>query len=77
MMFVRAWIGTDDTWASHLHAKGRRCYLSQNIGLAVAGSAGVTGNLIARNIIAAFVFYRKFYRRVLLFPRKYYCRQEI
>ena len=29
------------------------------------------------NIIAAFVFPRKFYRRALLFPRKYYRRQEI
>ena len=38
--FVRAWICTDDTRASHLQVKGQRCYLSQNIGLAVAGSAG-------------------------------------
>ena len=29
------------------------------------------------NIIAAFIFPRKFYRRALLFPRKYYRRQEI
>ena len=39
---VRAWICTDDTRASRLQAKGRRCYLSQNIGLAVPGSAGPT-----------------------------------
>ena len=38
--FVRAWICTDDTRASRLQAKGRRCYLSQNIGPAVTGSAG-------------------------------------
>ena len=38
--FVRAWIGTDDTRASRLHAIGQRCYLSQNIGPAVTGSAG-------------------------------------
>ena len=37
---VRAWICTEDTRAFHLEAKGRRCYLSQNIGPAVAGSAG-------------------------------------
>ena len=36
---VRAWIYTDDTGASRLQAKGRRCYLSQNFGPAVAGSA--------------------------------------
>ena len=35
--FVRA---TDDTRASRLQAKGRRRYLSQNFGPAVAGSAG-------------------------------------
>ena len=38
--FVRAWICTDDMRASRLQAKGRRYYLSQNIGPAVAGSAG-------------------------------------
>ena len=37
---VRAWICTDDTRASRQQAKGRRCYFSQNIGPAVAGSAG-------------------------------------
>ena len=31
---------TDDTQASRLQAKGWRCYLSQIIGLAVAGSTG-------------------------------------
>ena len=35
---VWARICTEDTF--HLEAKGRRCYLSQNIGPAVAGSAG-------------------------------------
>ena len=38
--FVRAWICTDDTWASCQQAIGRRYYPSQNIGPAVAGSAG-------------------------------------
>ena len=37
---MRALICTDDTLASRLQAKDRRCYLSQNIGPAVAGSAG-------------------------------------
>ena len=37
--FVRAWICRRYA-ASRLQAKGRRCYLSQNIGLAVSGSAG-------------------------------------
>ena len=37
---VRAWICTDDPRASRQQAKGRRCYFSQNIGPAVAGSAG-------------------------------------
>ena len=37
--FVWAWICTDNTQTSRLKAKGRRCYLSQNIGPAVAGSA--------------------------------------
>ena len=37
---MRAWICTDDTRASWLQVKGRRCYFSQNIGPAVAGSAG-------------------------------------
>ena len=37
---VREWICTEDTRASRLEAKGRRCYLSQNISLAVARSAG-------------------------------------
>ena len=40
MVFVWAWICTDDTWASCQQAKGWRCYLSQNIGPAVAGFAG-------------------------------------
>ena len=40
MAFVCAWICTDDTRASRQQAKGQRCYLSQNIGLVVAGSAG-------------------------------------
>ena len=41
LTFVRAWIYTDDTRASRLQAcKGRRSYLSQNIGPAVAWSAG-------------------------------------
>ena len=31
---------SDDTWTSRLKAKGQRYYLSQNIGTAVAGSAG-------------------------------------
>ena len=31
---------TDDMWASHVQAKNRQCYLSQNIGPAVSGSAG-------------------------------------
>ena len=39
--FMQAWICTDDVQASHLQAKGRRCYLSQNIGLAVTRSAGL------------------------------------
>ena len=34
------WIYTDGTQASRLQAKGRQCYFSQNIGPAVAGSAG-------------------------------------
>ena len=38
MAFVRAWICTDDTRASRQQAKGRRCYLSENIGPVVAGS---------------------------------------
>ena len=38
--FVWAWICTDDTRASRLQVKGRRWYLGQNIGPAVAGSAG-------------------------------------
>ena len=38
--FVWAWICTDDIRASRQQAKGWRCYLSQNIGPAVAGSAG-------------------------------------
>ena len=38
---VRAWICTEDMRASCLQAKGRRSYLSQNIGPAVAGSAGL------------------------------------
>ena len=37
--FVRAWICTDDTRAFRLQLKGRRWYLSQNIGPAVTGSA--------------------------------------
>ena len=37
--FVRAWICTDNTQASHQQAKGWQCYLRQNIGPAVAGSA--------------------------------------
>ena len=40
MVLVRAWICTDDMRASRQQANGRRCYLSQNIGPAVAGSAG-------------------------------------
>ena len=36
---VRAWICTDDMQASRLQAKRRRCYLIQNIGPAVTGSA--------------------------------------
>ena len=40
--FVWAWIGTDDTRASRLQVMGRRCYLSQNIGPAVARSAAPT-----------------------------------
>ena len=38
MTFMWAWICTDNMWASRLHAKGRQCYLSQNIGPVVAGS---------------------------------------
>ena len=38
--FVRAWIFADNIHASCLQAKGRRRHLSQNIGPAVAGSAG-------------------------------------
>ena len=37
---VWAWICTEDMWASRMQAKGRRCYLSQNIGPAIARSAG-------------------------------------
>ena len=37
--FERAWICTDDTRASRLQAKTRGCYLTRNIGPAVAGSA--------------------------------------
>ena len=40
--FVLAWICTDDTQASRQQAKGRRYYLSQNIGPVVPGSAGPT-----------------------------------
>ena len=40
MTFVRAWICTDDMWASCLQAKGQRGYFSQKIGLVVARSAG-------------------------------------
>ena len=36
---VWVWICTGDMQASCLQVKGGRCYLSQNIGLAVAGSA--------------------------------------
>ena len=39
-MYVWEWIYTDGTQASRLQAKGRQCYFSQNIGPAVAGSAG-------------------------------------
>ena len=38
--FMWAWICTDDVQASHLQAKGRRCYLTQNIGPTVTRSAG-------------------------------------
>ena len=38
--FVLAWICTDDRQASHRQAKGRRYYLSQNIGPVVPRSAG-------------------------------------
>ena len=37
--FVPARICTEDKRASHLQAKGWRCYLSQNIGPAIAASA--------------------------------------
>ena len=40
--FVRAWICTDDTRTSRLKAKVSNAYLSQNIGPAVAWSAGPT-----------------------------------
>ena len=40
VMFVRAWICADDTRTSRLKAKGWKCYLSQNIGPAVAGPTG-------------------------------------
>lgn len=38
--FVPAWICTEDKRASHLQAKGWRCYPSQNTGPAIAASAG-------------------------------------
>ena len=49
--FMRAWICTDNTRTSRQQAKGWRCYLSQNIGLAGAESAGPSPPSLYRLLI--------------------------